>query len=297
LNPIHRLEYFLAVVKHGGFSAAALALGTAPSAPIRAVASLEKEIGVQLFRRTTRQVALTDDGKVYAQRCQTIISDLAEASAQIKQSSRIISGLIRVTAPVMLGRLHVAPLLGEFLAANPQIIINLQLSDRLSNLVQDEFDLAVRVGALKDSTLIALEVGAVRKVVCAASSYLSTAGIPAKPKDLLNHRCVHSDGYLLQNEWVFSHRGRKVLVRPNFSFQTNHLDAARQACVAGAGCGVFFSYQVKEELVNGRLTEVLRSYSSPEVPVHLISPPGRLASQRIKLLRTWLSTRLKKQLS
>jgi DNA-binding transcriptional LysR family regulator len=273
LNSIHRLEYFLAVVKNGGFSSAAVALGTAPSAPIRAVASLEKNLGVQLFRRTTRRVVLTEDGKTYAQRCESILGDLAEADAQIKRSSVGISGLVRVTAPVMMGRLHVAPLLGEFLALHPHLSINLQLSDRLSNLIQDEFDLAVRVGELKDSTLIALQVGKVRK-----------------------DNCVHSDGYLPQNEWTFSDKTRKVLVKPSFNFHTNHLDAARQACVAGAGCGVFFSYQVKEQLNSGQLTEVLKRFGGPTVPVHLVSPPGRLASQRIKLLRSWLSNQLKLRL-
>jgi DNA-binding transcriptional LysR family regulator len=297
LDAIHRLEYFLAVANNGGFTAAASALGTAPSAPIRAVASLEKELGVQLFRRTTRQVALTEDGRNYAMRCRSILADLAEANAQIKQSSGLISGLIRVTAPVMMGRLYVAPLLGQFLAEHPRLTINLQLSDRISDLVQDEFDLAIRVGQLKDSSLIATELGQVRKVVCAAPSYLMEMGEPSEPQDLHNHRCVHSDGYLPHNEWAFLRKGRKVLIKPNFAFHTNHLDAALQACIAGAGCGVFFSYQVRDELKAGTLIEVLRRFGTQGTPVHLVSPPGRLSSHRIKVLRNWMAKRLKGVLS
>ncbi len=296
MDKFAQLSYFLATVDTGGFSAAAALKGVAPSAPIRAVAALERSLNVQLFRRTTRRVILTEEGAAYAARCRTILADLQEADRHTRESAAQLSGLIRVTAPIMLGRLHIAPLLAAFLNEHPQLILDFQLSDRVVDLVNQSFDLGIRVGHLTDSSMIAQQVAQVQRVVCASPKYWHDHGIPQKPEDLPAHRCVHFDGYAPHSEWVFDVAGKSISARPRNVMSTNHLDAALEACISGIGCAVFLSYQVSAQLRTGTLVPVLARYATPALPVNLITPPGRMASARIKTLKQWLAPRLQHRL-
>jgi DNA-binding transcriptional LysR family regulator len=199
-------------VDAGGFSAAAAVLTVAPSAPIRAVAALEQRLNVPLFRRTTRRVTITDEGAAYALRCRVILADLLEADRQISETSAELSGLIRVTAPVMLGRLHIAPLLARFLNTHPKLTIDFQLNDRLLDLVSQSFDLGIRIGKLSNSSMISQQVAQVQRVVCASPKYWKAHGKPTNPVDLLNHRCVHFDGFAPHCEWEFDVDGKKCML-------------------------------------------------------------------------------------
>lgn len=296
MDKLALLEQFLAVADTGGFSAAANRLGVAPSVPIRAVAALEKQLAVQLFRRTTRRVAITEEGAAYATRCRLILADLREADQQTSDSSRELSGLIRVTAPVMLGRMHVAPLLAEFMNTHRNLTLDFQLNDRVVDLVGQSCDLGVRVGSLTDSTLIATTVAHVSRVVCASPSYWQNSTKAQSPEDLLLHRCVHFDGYSPHSEWLFELRGKTKPARPQVVMTTSHLDAALEACVAGIGCGVFLSYQVSQQMKAGLLVQALARYTPTRIPVSLVMPPGRLASARSKALKQWLAPKLAQRL-
>jgi DNA-binding transcriptional LysR family regulator len=296
MDQLAQLEQFLSVVDAGGFSAAAALRGVAPSAPIRAVAALEQRLNVQLFRRTTRRVTITEEGAAYAVRCRRILADLQEADRLTRESATELSGLIRVTAPIMLGRLHIAPLLAQFLNLHPKLTIDFQLNDRVVDLVDQSFDLGIRIGHLTDSSMIAQQVALVERVVCASAEYWQTHGKPLIPGDLAHHRCVHFDGYAPHSEWVFDVKGAREYVRPHTVMTTSHLDAALAACTAGIGCGVFLSYQVDARLRDRSLTRVLASYAQPALPLSLVTAPGRLASNRIKTLKQWLAPRMAQRL-
>jgi DNA-binding transcriptional LysR family regulator len=296
MDKLALLQQFIAVADAGGFSAAAAQQGVLPSVPIRAVAALEKQLRVQLFRRTTRRVAITDEGAAYARRCRAILADLHEADQQASQAATDLSGLIRVTAPVMLGRLHVAPLLAQFMNAHRKVTLDLQLNDRFVDLVDQGCDLGIRIGRLTDSTLIAAPVASVSRMVCASPHYWQKNTPVRTPSDLLSHRCVHFDGYSPHSEWVFEVQGKASTARPQAVMTTSHLDAALEACVEGVGCGVFLSYQVNEQIKAGRLVQALARYTRTKIPVSLVMPPGRLASVRIKTLRQWLTPRLAQRL-
>jgi DNA-binding transcriptional LysR family regulator len=291
------IEYFLAVADAGGFSAAAQRLGTAPSAPIRAVATLEREFNVQLFQRTTRRVMLTPEGASHAARCRAIIHDLQEAEQQLRSASSDLVGLIRVTAPVMLGSMHVSPLIAQFLHAHPRLVVDLQLSDRIVDLIDQSFDLALRIGEQRDSSMRAVRIASVERVLCASATYWKAHGTPTKPDELRQHRSVHYDGYAPHAEWAFVANGKHAYVQPNTILTTNHLEAARQACVEGLGCGMFLSYQVDSYLRTGQLIRALARYAKPALPVSVVAPPGRMVSLRVATLKRWLVGRLKQRIS
>ncbi len=298
-NAVDRLnciEHFLAVADAGGFSAAAQRLGTTPSAPIRAVAALEKALNVQLFRRTTRRVSLTTEGSAYAARCRVIIHDLQEADRQLRESATELIGTIRVTAPVMLGSAHVSPLIAQFLREHPKLVVDLQLSDQVADLIEQSFDLGVRIGELADSSMIATRVASVERVVCASPGYWREHAKPTTPRDLLAHRGVHYEGYAPHAEWAFVVNGKQVFAQPSTALSTNHLDAARQACIVGVGCGVFLSYQVDAFVRSGKLVRALARFAKPALPVSVVAPPGRLASLRVSTLKRWLVPKLKRRL-
>jgi DNA-binding transcriptional LysR family regulator len=296
MDRLLRMEYFLAVAQHGSFSAAANHLGLAPSATIRAVASLEKSLDTQLIRRTTRRLSLTEEGIAYATRCRAILADLREADAAAREAAKELSGEIRITAPIMLGRMHVAPLVSQFLLQHPKLTVDLQLSDRAIDLVEHSFDLAVRVGTLADSSMVAAQVGSVRRVLCATPSYWARGGTPRTIDELAAHRCVQFDGFAPNSDWRFVTQGKTRNLRPQVVLATNQLDAALQATLEGLGCSIFFSYQVAALLKQGALKSALERFAPPPVPVHVISPTGRMAANRVRAMKAWLVPLLKKRL-
>jgi DNA-binding transcriptional LysR family regulator len=291
MDQLSCIRYFLAVVDAGGFSAAALRMQTSPSAPIRAVAALERAFSTQLFRRTTRRVVLTAEGAIYAARCRVVIHDLQEAERQLREASSELIGVIRVTAPVMLGSMHVAPLIAHFLREHPKLTVDLQLNDSVVDLVGEAFDLGVR-----DSTMIATRLMTVEHVVCASAAYWAERGTPRRPLDLQKHLSVHYDAYTPHAEWTFVVNKKEISVQPSAVLSTNHLGAVRQACLEGLGCGLFLSYQVERDLRSGRLVRALARYAKPAIPVSVVAPPGRLVSLRVATLRQWLVKRLRHRL-
>jgi len=281
MDKFRLMESFVAIVDEGSLSAAARRLGCSLAAMVRGLAQLEGLLGVRLLNRTTRRIALTEEGRSYLERCRRILADVGEAEAVLSSSGRP-SGKLTITAPVMFGRLHVAPVVADFLEQQPGMRVELLLLDRIVDLLDEGIDLAVRIGRLQDSSMVALPLGQTRYLICASPAYLARHGTPLAPGELEQHRCIRSVGNPAAAAWRFEHDGRLFSVEVAAALATNHLDVARDACLRGLGCGRFLSYQVADALAEGQLVEVLQPYRLPPVAVQFVLPHSRLLSPRVR---------------
>lgn len=297
MDKLRAMRMVAAIADRGSLTAAADALGTSPPTVVRALAALEKELGVRLFDRTTRRLAPTDDGREYAERCRRILAEVDEADASLASKQRRPSGLLRVTAPVMLGRMHVAPLVFEFMARHADVRVDLVLLDRTVDLVEEGLDVGIRVGELPESSLVAVSAGHVSRVACASPAYLRRQGPPKTPQDLRDHRCIRFTGLLRAPEWEFAEQGRTLRVPVEGALTTNQVDVALEACVRGLGVGAFLSYQVAEPLAAGQLRRVLPDFEPPPRPVHLVRPQGRLLPLRVRAFIDHVTPRLRERLA
>lgn len=276
------ISTFIAVVDRQGFAPAARQLGLAPSAVTRQVAALEEHLGVRLLRRTTRSVTLTDAGARYLDRARHILAELQEAEAFAQSEQLRPVGRLVVTAPAAFGRLHVAPLMAEFLHRHPEVQGELRLSDRWISLVEEGVDLAVRIGNLPDSGLVARQVGQTRRVVVAAPGYLARAGTPQAPRDLLRHDLIRFSGFDRPEDWHFAKDGveERIPVTPRFT--TNSADAAICAAELEGGLTRVLSYQATEALRAGRLVRVLDGYETEVRPIQIVRPAARLVPAKLR---------------
>jgi DNA-binding transcriptional LysR family regulator len=275
MDRIEEWRLFAQVAGRKGFAAAARAEGRSPQAVTRAVAALEARLGTRLLNRTTRSVSLTSDGERYLERCRRLIAEFDALEAAGEQEAPL-RGVLTVTAPVLFGRLHVLPVAAGFLASHPAVDLRLTLVDRVVSLAEEGIDVAIRVGALPDSSLRALAVGQVRLVVCASPGYLAGAGTPKTPADLAQHACVSFSGTApIPDRWSFAGAGRReqgIAVRPRLV--VNSADAAIDAAVAGLGLLRVLSYQVDRLVADRALRIVLAGFEPPPVPVQLVQLPG-----------------------
>ena len=296
MDRLEAMSAFVAVVEAGGFSAAARRLGTPLTTVSRKVADLEDHLRARLLTRTTRKVTLTDTGQMFFQRCRRLLDELGESERLASGEYQAPRGGLSVSAPLALGRLHLAPIISEFLATYPEIDVDLRLSDKITNLVEDSIDVAVRVGELPDSSLKASKVGSIRHVVCASPSYLARYGTPSKPSDLGSHHCVTFTGLEGAKEWAFR-AGRQVerlTVRSRLAVNT--AEAAADAANAGIGITRLLCYQVSDAVFDGRLKLLLRNFEPAPLPVSLVSPDARLMPQKLKAFMDFVGPRLKARL-
>lgn len=281
---IGALTIFVAVAEQQSFAGAARHLSRSPASVTRAVAALEERLQTRLFNRTTRAVALTDAGTRYLESCRRLLSACDELDAIDLGEQVQPRGWMNITAPVMFGRLHVLPLVQDFLGQYPQIDIRLLLLDRVVSLVDEGLDLGVRIGQLPDSSLRALRVGRVRRVVCAAPQYLAHRGVPAMPRDLADHSVVACTAVTpIPDRWSFhSPRGvTSVAVTPRLVVNTTA--AAVDAALGGLGVACLQSYQAEPHVAAGRLQIVLTEYEPPPSPIHIVHPAGRHLSAKVRL--------------
>lgn len=295
MDKLRAMEAFVHIVEKGSLTAAAEALGTSPPSAVRALAALERALGARLLNRTTRRIALTDEGRAYYDRARRILADVADAEAAASAKQAVPQGRLAIGAPVMFGRLHAAPLVAEFVDRHPGIKVELLLMDRVVNLVEEGLDATLRIGALADSTLVALEVGRTRRVVCASPACLKRHGVPRVPADLARRPCIRFTG-LVSGEWEFKVGGKPVRVRVDGPIATNQVDAAIDACVQGLGYGMFLCYQVGAHQRAGRLRYVLEAYEPEPNPVSLVYPQARLVSARLRAFIDWIVPRLRARL-
>jgi DNA-binding transcriptional LysR family regulator len=278
MDRLDAMSVFAAIVDAGSLSAAGRRLEVPLATVSRKLADLEAYLGTRLITRSTRRLELTDAGRDYLDACRQILEQVDEAERTASGAYAKVRGRLVVAAPVVFGRLHVVPLAAAFLERHPEVDIQLRLGDRNVNLIEEHVDVALRIGTLPDSSLVATPVGAVRRVVCASPGYLDRFGTPRSLDELAAHRCVTFDGLDAASVWTFaSAEGvrRQVPVHSRMSVST--ADAAIAAATLGLGVTRVLSYQVAEALREGRLVRVLAADEPPPVPVNLIYPgQGRL---------------------
>jgi DNA-binding transcriptional LysR family regulator len=280
MDRLENMGVFVAVAEEGGFAAAGRRLSLSPPSVTRAVAALEAHLGVTLLHRTTRAVRLTDAGQRYLGDCKRILADIAEADVLAVGAHAELGGRIALTAPVMLGRALVAPVLFDFLAKHPKVGVRALFVDRVVDLLDEGIDVAIRIAELPESAATAVRVGSVRRVVCAAPSYLKERGVPHRPTELGRHDAIGFFGSSNTAGWSFSKHGRAA--SPAFPLVVNSADVAVQAALAGRGLLRALTYQVERELRSGKLRTVLTAYEPRPLPVHLVLPEGRRASARVR---------------
>ncbi|MFO1067838.1 MAG: LysR family transcriptional regulator [Geminicoccaceae bacterium] len=281
MDRVDAMRVFVAIADAGGFAAAGRQLRMSPPAVTRAVASLEASLGTRLLVRTTRTVRLTEPGTRYLEDCRRILAAIAEAEAAAAGAYAEPSGTLAVTASVMFGRLYVLPVLTEFLDRHPRVSARALFVDRVTHLVDEGLDVAVRIAHLPDSSLTAIRVGAVRRVVVAAPAYLAAHGEPATPADLAGHRIVASFGASTPAAWSFGGPGAPtVTVLPRLACST--LDATIDAALSGWGLARVLSYQVAGHLQDGSLRAVLTGWEPEPVPVHIVHAEGRSTSAKVR---------------
>ena len=259
---------------------------------VRTLANLEDKLGVRLLRRTTRSMSLTEEGRGYLARCQQILMDVEEAERALAVGEDDPRGFLRVTAPVAFGQWHVADAVREFLKRHARMQVELLLLDRVTNLLEEGIDLAVRIGPLEDSGLIAAPVGRMRRVTVASPDLLERVGQPAHPEALTDLPCVGFHGLSAGGIWRFVDSGREANVRVSGALVTNHAATAVDACTAGMGFGSFLAYQVASQLDSGALRPVLTDFERPAQPVSLVYTDARLITPRLRTLIDFLKVSL-----
>jgi DNA-binding transcriptional LysR family regulator len=276
------MKTFVRIVETGSLTAAADVLDTSLPTVVRTLASLERELGVSLLKRTTRRIHLTDEGTQYLERCRDILAATQEAEDVLVARRTEPVGKLSVTASVLFGRRYLAPILHDFLRRHPKVSADVLFVDRLVNLVEEGIDVAIRIAHLKDSSLVAIPVGRVRRVVCASEQYLRRHGVPQVPHDIRRHSCVRHVGLVPRSEWHFRTGNRHVAIPITSIITSNEIDSAVDACVDGLGLGVFLSYMVAPYRKDGRLRYVLEKFETEPIPVQVVYPQARLMSNKVR---------------
>ena len=282
MDRIDAMQAFLAVADLEGFAPAARKLGLSPSGVTRLIASLEERLGARLLQRTTRSVALTDAGARYLARVRRILSDVEEAEASIQDERTRPSGRLVVSAPIGFGRLHVSPVMSEYLRRYAEVSGELRLSDLMINLVEEGVDLAVRIGHLADSSLVARHVGEMRRIVVASPAYLKVHGEPKTPEAIRSHQTIQFGGTTPAPDWRFIRNNAEIRIAPAPRLTTNSADAAIQYAVQGGGLTRVLAYQAADAIRRGRLKVVLAKFEQPPLPIHIVYPTSRLLSAKVR---------------
>jgi DNA-binding transcriptional LysR family regulator len=283
MDRIEAMTVFVAVADLQGFAPAARKLGLSASAVTRMVAALEERLGTRLLQRTTRSVMLTDVGARYLQRARQILADIEEAEGSAQAERARPSGRLVVSAPVGFGRLHVTPLISAYLQRYPDVSGELRLTDRMISLVEDGIDVAVRIGHLPDSSLVARHVGSMPRIVVASPDYLAQRGHPETPEDIAKHDTIQFGAIASAPEWRFVRGGDDVRIAHTPRFTTDVADAAIWHAEHGGGLTRVLAYQAADALAVGRLKCVLMRFEPPAVPIHIVYPTSRLLSAKVRV--------------
>jgi DNA-binding transcriptional LysR family regulator len=279
MDRIDAMQAFVAVADLEGFAPAARKLKVSPSAVTRLIAALEERLGARLLQRTTRSVTLTDAGTRYLERARRILADVEEAEVAAEGERTRPSGRLVVSAPMGFGRLHVSPIMSAYLKRYSEVSAELRLSDRMVNLVEDGVDLAVRIGHLPDSSLVARQVGAMPRIVVASSDYLKARGEPKTPESIASHDTIQ---FGATAEWRFARDGRELRVISTPRFITDSADAAIQYAEQDGGLAGVMAYQAADAIKRGRLRIVLAKFQGPALPIHIVYPTSRLLSAKVR---------------
>ena len=287
MQDIHDLQIFARVVSAGSMSAAGRELGLSPAVISKRIRRLEERLGTLLLQRTTRQIALTEAGQGFHERIVQILSSIEEAEAFVSRRSAIAQGTLKISAPTTFGRLHVAPYLGSFLEKNRGLIVNLILSDEFVDVIGEGFDLAIRIGALSDSSLVVRRLAPNHRMLCASPAYLARHGVPRRLSDLEAHVCLAAAH---QDPWRLVGPDGEVAVHASAAVQTNSSEVIRELCISGVGIALRSTWDVGPELSAGKLQVVLPDYrGSRHVGVHAVYPSRRFLPAKVRLFIDFLA--------
>ncbi len=292
MDRLDELSVFVTILDAGGLARAARRLRRSPASVTRSLAALEARAGVRLVERTTRKLAATEAGRALAERARRLLADYDTAVSAEPQDAPL-RGRITVTAPIVFGRRHVTPVVTAFLDDHPGVTIDLLLSDRNLDLIDEGLDVAVRIGPLADSSLIVRKVGEVRPLTVASPDYLARMGTPQTPADLAKHELVLASGRTPLSEWRYrGGDGREFAVRIAPRLTVSDVDACLAAVLAGHGVSRPLSYQAADDIAAGRLARLLRDFEPQPVPVHLVIPSARLIPARVRAFLDHAATAL-----
>ncbi|MEG3618501.1 LysR family transcriptional regulator [Magnetovibrio sp. PR-2] len=286
------LELFVRIAALGAFAKAGREFGLSPTAATQRIKGLESELGVQVFNRTTRAVSLTPDGETFLGHAERILTDIEDARSDLAGGVQNIKGELRVTGPASFGRLYITPAIAEFLETYPDVRVRLDLNDNVVDIVEQGYDVALRIGALASSTLVASKISDNPRVLVAAPSYLEKRGTPTQPQDLTVHNCI-----VLRDtrSWQLRDPAGDIHdVRIGGTFVTNHGDAITEAAVAGVGIGLKTLRDVRQHLADGDLEEVLRDFViEPEWNLWAVRPPSEVVPARVRVFIDFLEQKFK----
>lgn len=293
MDKLEAMRVFIEVAECQSFVAASRKLDLSAPAVTRSVAQLEKALGVRLFNRTTRHVRLTDSGARFFEDARRILDDVEQAVATASGSYAEPKGVLSVTAPVLFGQIHIAPILTEYLQQNPSVTVRAVFYDRISNILDEGLDVAIRIGHLKDSSIYATPVGTVQRLVCASPIYLQKHGIPSHPSELKAHEIIQASTVEPSTTWQFESSTGKESVKVTPRLHCSQNGAAITAARQGFGITRLMSYQVGEELKNGSLMRILHGYESKPLPVSIVHLEGRQANAKIRAFIDLATARLR----
>jgi len=296
MDRLEAMSIFLAVVDAGSLSSAARRQKTPLATVSRKISELESHLQTKLFNRSTRKVVLTEAGSSYVVACKRILADVMEAERAASGEYAAATGGLTVTAPVGLGRAYLIPILAEFLKAYPEIDVELVLNDRIMSLPEEQIDVALRMGPLPDSSLMALRLGGIRRIFCASPTYLAARGTPRTPNDLAGHDCVSYPSLLSPDVWTFVGDESNLAVRVHSRLVVSNAEAACDAARAGIGITAAFSYLVESALKAGTLTTLLDEFQPPAWPVSLVYMAGRFLPIKLRAFLDFAAPRLKVRL-
>lgn len=296
MDKLGAMRVFTTVADAGSLSAAGRKLGMPLATVSRQLAALEEHTGARLVTRTTRHLTLTEQGRHYLDSCRRVLEEVETAERRLAGESGEPRGLLALTAPVAFGRHHVLPIVTEFLRRHPRLDVRMLLLDRSVDLIEEGLDVAVRIGALADSSLVGTRVGSVRVILCASPAYLKAQGIPRTPQDLATHDCIAVPVISSDNRWTLgSGRGARG-VRVHSRLVANSAEAVVDAALAGLGIARVLSYQAERAIAAGKLVRVLEDYEGEDVPVSILHREARLPQLKVQAFVAFAAERLRKRL-
>lgn len=289
---LNSMAVFARVVEENGFTQAAQRLGLSKSAVSKHVSQLEDRVGARLLQRTTRRISLTDVGAAFYERCARILAEVQEAELAVSRLQSAPRGTLRLSAPMSFGRSHLAPAIAEFLQRYPELHIEMDMSDRVVDLVDEGYDLAVRIARLTDSSLIARRLCAAPRVICASPAYLAAHGAPQRPEDLTSHNCLLYSYLSTGDTWYFpTHDGEDTAVHVTGNLRANNGDVLLEGAMAGLGIAAAPAFMAEPALADGRLVEILKPYRHFGAAVHAVYPHNRHLSVKVRAFIDFLAER------
>jgi DNA-binding transcriptional LysR family regulator len=290
---LSEIAAFVEVARQRSFVRAAEQLQVNVSAVSRAVAALETRLGVRLLQRSTRRVGLSEAGRAHVMRCEALLGELAEAEAAVSERNTALRGSLRVSVPSGFGLTHLAPILPDFLRLHPQLALNFEMSNRFVDLIEEGYDVAIRVGTLRDSRLAARKLGSNRRILVATPAYLREHASLRHPRELTAHACLILNIGVHPETWTLANKSARQTVRVKGPLLSNHVLAVRSACLGGLGIGLLPGFALTGQLADGSLTQVLPKWQTPEQGIYALYPSHRLIPAKVRAFVDFIEMRLR----